>query len=106
MRSAKVYYKDEAAGVLTQHDDGSFSFRYDDLWFFSDDKKAISINFTKEKQNYESPFLFPFFINMLPEGSNKHLVCKHHKIDKDDYFSLLLITAYTDTIGAVTIKKI
>jgi hypothetical protein len=30
MRKAKILYKDEEAGVLTQHDDGSFTFNYND----------------------------------------------------------------------------
>jgi serine/threonine-protein kinase HipA len=33
MRSATVLYKDAAAGLLSQLDDGSFVFRYDDDWF-------------------------------------------------------------------------
>jgi HipA-like protein len=32
MRKAKVLFKNEEAGILTQHDDGSFSFRYHDDW--------------------------------------------------------------------------
>ena len=49
--------------------------------------------------------LFPFFYNMLPEGSNKQAVCKHNRIDSDDYFGLLMITAATDSIGAVRVIK-
>lgn len=32
MRTAEVLFKDEAAGTLNQHDDGSFSFAYDPSW--------------------------------------------------------------------------
>jgi len=32
MRQAKILYKGDVAGVLVQHDDGSFTFRYGDLW--------------------------------------------------------------------------
>ena len=49
--------------------------------------------------------LFPSFINMLPEGFNKHLICQSLKIDEDDYFGLLLTVAEYDTIGAVTVKR-
>ena len=28
MRNAKIFYKDEEACTLTQHDDGSFTFHY------------------------------------------------------------------------------
>jgi serine/threonine-protein kinase HipA len=69
-------------------------------------KPPISLTLPKSNTKYESDYLFPFFYNMLPEGTNKQVVCKHMRIDNNDYFSLLLITARYDTIGAVTIKKI
>ena len=106
MRIAKVLYKGEEAGVLTQYDDGSFSFRYNDNWIVDDSKAAISLSFPKSKQEYTAPYLFPFFFNMLPEGSNKQAVCQTMRIDEDDYFGLLLTTAKYDTIGAVRILKI
>jgi serine/threonine-protein kinase HipA len=55
---------------------------------------------------YHSKHLFPFFYNMLPEGSNKQVVCRFWRIDEDDYFGLLLTTAKNDTIGAVTVSTI
>ena len=42
---------------------------------------------------------------MLPEGANKAIQCKILKIDEEDAFGLLLATAHTDTIGAITVKK-
>jgi len=106
MRQAEIYFKDEEAGLLTQLDDGSFTFRYHDQWMSDNRKPPISLTLPKNKQKYYSDYLFPFFYNMLPEGTNKQVVCKHMRIDKDDYFSLLLSTARYDTIGAVTVKKI
>lgn len=106
MRQAEVYYKGEAAGLLTQLDDGSFTYRYHDEWMSDSGKPAISLTLPKTKQEYQANYLFPFFYNMLPEGTNKQVVCKHMRIDKDDYFSLLISTARYDTIGAVTVKKI
>ena len=105
MRVAKVLFKDEEAGMLTQFDDGSFSFRYNDNWMVSENKAAISLTMPKYLQEYRSEFPFPFFFNMLPEGSNKQVVCRTMKIDEDDYFGLLLTTAKYDTIGAVRILK-
>jgi HipA-like protein len=43
---------------------------------------------------------------MLPEGSNKQVACKLNKIDKDDYFGLLLTTTKFDNIGAIRVIKI
>ncbi|MDX5477980.1 MAG: HipA N-terminal domain-containing protein [Cyclobacteriaceae bacterium] len=106
MRNAKVLFKNEEAGILTQHDDGSFSFRYHDTWVADENKQSISLTLPKTEREFHSKFLFPFFFNMLPEGSNKHVVCKLNRIDTEDHFGLLMATAKYDTIGAVTIIKI
>ncbi len=106
MRKAEIYYKKEAAGLLKQLDDGSFIFRYHDQWFESKDKPAISLTLPKVQQEYESQYLFPFFYNMLPEGSNKQNICFDLRIDPKDFFGLLLNTAKYDTIGAIQAKKI
>lgn len=106
MRKAKILFRDEQAGVLTQHDDGSFTFVYDDAWISNSNKPDVSLTLAKNKKTFHSKFLFPFFYNMLPEGSNKQVVCKHNRIDHDDYFGLLMTTAKNDSIGAVRIVKI
>ena len=106
MRQANILFKEEEAGLLTQHDDGSFTFRYHDAWFLNNNKPSISLTLPKTQQEFHSKYLFPFFFNMLPEGSNKQVVCKHMRIDSDDYFGLLLTTAKNDSIGAVRVIKI
>ena len=106
MRQAKVFFKEEEAGLLTQLDDGHFTFRYHDAWMTDSRKSGISLSFPKTEQVYSSEFLFPFFWNMLPEGSNKQVMCKFHRIDQDDYFGLLMTSAKNDTIGAVRVVKI
>ena len=105
MRKAEVLYKKEVAGILTQLDDGSFIYKYVDTWFQAINKPSISLTLPKNKQEYRSEFLFPFFYNMLPEGSNKQVVCFEMKIDNDDLFGLLLVTAESDTIGAIQVRK-
>ncbi len=106
MRKAKILYKDEEAGILTQYDDGSFTFCYNDIWMGDNNKPGISLTFPKNRKEFRSEFLFPFFYNMLPEGSNKQVVCKLNRIDQTDYFGLLMTTAKYDSIGAVTVIKI
>lgn len=106
MRQVRVLFKGEEAGLLTQHDNGSFIYRYHDQWMANSSKPPISITLPKNKQEYQSDYFFPFFFNMLPEGTNKQVVCKYMRIDENDYFSLLLNTAGFDTIGAVTVKRI
>jgi len=103
MREAKILFKDEETGILTQHDDGSFTFRYHDVWIVDKTKPGISLTLPKNVQPFHSEFLFPFFYNMLPEGSNKQVACKLNRIDTDDYFGLLMTTAKDDSIGAVRV---
>jgi len=106
MRKANILFKDEEAGVLTQHDDGSFTFSYNDTWVADNNKPGISLTLPKTVEEFHSKFLFPFFYNMLPEGSNKQVVCRFNKIDQSDYFGLLMTTAKYDSIGAVRVIKI
>jgi HipA-like protein len=106
MRQAKILYKNSEAGILTQLDDGSFTFRYHESWLTDKDKPGISLTLPKTEQEYHSEYLFSFFYNMLPEGSNKQVVCKHNRIDPNDYYGLLVTIAQNDTIGAVRVLKI
>lgn len=106
MRVAKVLYKNEEAGMLKQYEDGSFEFYYLESWVKDPTKPAISLTLPKTNEPYHSPYLFPFFYNMLPEGSNKQTVCFKLRIDDDDYFGILMATAKTDSIGAVRVVKV
>jgi len=106
MREAKILFKEEEAGVLTQHDDGSFTFLYQDAWMTDNTKPGISLTLPKKEQSYHSKFLFPFFYNMLPEGFNKQAICKLNRIDNNDSFGLLMTIANDDSIGAVRVVKI
>lgn len=103
MRKAKILYKDEDAAMLIQHDDGSFTFRYNEAWLADNAKPGISLTLPKMEKEFHSGFLFPFFYNMLPEGSNKQVVCKLNRIDPADDFGLLMNTAKNDSIGAVRV---
>lgn len=106
MRQATIFYKEKKAGTLTQHDDGSFSFRYLDDWLADPKNPSISLTLPRSTPEYHSDYLFPFFYNMLPEGTNRQIVCKTNRLDSDDYFGILLNTARFDTVGAVTVRKI
>ncbi len=106
MRQAKIFFKDKEAGILTQNDDGSFTFRYHTEWLNDNDKPSISLTFPKKNQEFQSNSLFPFFYHLLPEGSNRQIVCQYNRIDEDDDFGLLMTTAKYDNIGAVNVIKI
>ena len=105
MRTGQVYFKNQLAGVLSQMDNGTFNFSYNEKWFNDRSKSAISLTFPKTKMEFQSSTLFPFFFNLIPEGVNKRLICSKKRIDLDDYFGILLEVAGGDTIGAVKIIK-
>ncbi|BFK46669.1 HipA N-terminal domain-containing protein [Alistipes sp. i18-0019-D1] len=106
MRQAEIYSNGILAGVLTETDQGQYRFRYDDAFLGDERQTAISLSFPKSGREFVSDTLFPFFYNMLAEGANKAYQCRTLKIDENDAFGLLLATAHTDTIGAITVKKI
>lgn len=106
MRSAYVLYKGELAGTLTQNNNGSFHFEYAENWLSDTSKPPISLTLPKREKDFFSDSLFPFFYHLLPEGTNKRMVCRTFKIDEDDAFGILLHTSKFDTIGAITLEKI
>jgi len=106
MRKAEVYRNGVLAGILTENDDKKYSFRYEDDYFANKNNPAVSLTLPKNRQEYTSDFLFPFFFNMLSEGVNRQLQSVQLKIDENDDFGLLLATSNKDTIGTITVKSI
>ena len=106
MRRAQVFSNGVLAGMLTETDSGKYIFCYDDSFLIDEKQTAISLSFPKSQREFTSETFFPFFFNMLSEGTNKAIQCQTLKIDENDAFGLLLATAHTDTIGAIIVKKI
>jgi len=103
MRIADVYVNKVRAGQLTEENNRSYLFRYDDMYFNDRSLPAISLTLPKTKQEYHSEILFPFFFNLLSEGVNRQLQLQYFKIDENDHFSLLLAATKYDAIGPVRI---
>ena len=106
MRKAEVYRNGVLAGILTEADDRTFEFQYISVYFNDNSEPAISLTLPKDRLAFFSEYLFPVFYNMLSEGANRIVQSRQLKIDKNDFFGLLLATAQYDTIGAITIKPI
>ena len=104
MRSAEVYRSGIFAGILTKIDSRTYEFTYDSVYFSDQSKPPISLTLPKNQLVHTSEYLFPCFYNMLSEGTNREIQTRQLKIDKLDFFGLLLATAQYDTIGAITIK--
>lgn len=106
MRQGKVLYNYITAGTITETEEGDYIFHYDDNYFFNAAYPPVSVTLSKKKQQHRSPFLFPFFFNMISEGVNRKLQSRMLKLDEDDHFGLLLKTASHETIGAITVEEI
>ena len=106
MRKASIYAKGIPAGVLEETPDKEYVFRYDDSYFADSSKPGISLTLPKTQQEYRSPYLFPFFFNMLSEGSNRIAQARLLRIDEKDHFGILLATAQNDVTGAITVKPV
>ena len=90
------------AGLLCEEDRSHYTFRY--LAGYAG--RPVCLAMPVREATYESRYLFPFFANMLSEGANRKIQSQLLHIDEDDDFGILLATAQTDTIGAVTVKPL
>jgi len=99
-----VYDSNVLAGVLG-FDGQNYSFVYDNAFLENSFSRAISLTLPKQQEPFLSPYLHPFFANLLAEGNLKTIQCKKLKIDEEDDFTRLLKTATDDTIGTITIRE-
>ncbi len=106
MRKAAVYLNDVLAGELTELSRSEYLFRYTDGYFADATRPAICLTLPKTQQEYRSVYLFPFFFNLLSEGSNRITQARLLHVDEKDHFGILLATAQCDVVGAVTVKPI
>lgn len=105
MRRCKVYVNKVFAGILSENDSGKYSFKYDKD-YLKDANPPVCIAMPTDRELYTSDTLFPFFFNLLSEGSNRRFQIKLHHLEENDDFGLLLKTATYDTVGAVTVEEI
>ena len=106
MRQLAVYGDDLRAGVLIEKTPGKgYEFAYDEQ-FLTSGELPISITLPKRNEPYTSETLFPFFTNMLPEGTNRKVICRDNHLDEKDFFGLLVVMAGVDTIGNVGLRRI
>lgn len=97
-------YNGTPAGILEKTSKG-YTFSYNEAYVQAGGR-PVSITMPFSNNPYESKNLFPVFINLLSEGSNKKMQCRLLKIAEDDYFSLLLATANKETIGPLTVEPL
>ncbi len=102
MRKADVYLFGRRSGMLTEDDNGAFSFQYDALYLQDPFAVAISSTIPLRNEAYVSDVLFPFFDGLIPEGWLLDIAERNWKLDGRDRMGLLLACC-SSTIGAASI---
>lgn len=105
MRQAKIFYKDVLAGILTETNDGEYTFKYDGDYINDYPDQFISFNLKVSDAIYKDNRLFPFFEGLIPEGWLLEIASNNWKINQNDRMGLLLACCQ-DCIGAVSVKPI
>ena len=103
---AGVYNNGILAGILEKQLDGTYSFEYVEVYLQNDKNPSISLTLPRSIIKHQSEKLFAFFFGLLSEGVNKNIQCRLLKIDENDHFGRLLLTAQEDNIGSITVKPL
>ena len=105
MRTVDVYLGNRLAGRLTERGLDVYEFVYTAHYLADSETPAIALSLPKREEPYRSNRIFPFFTNLLPEGSNRKAMCATFKVDDNDYFGMLEMICGMDCIGNVTLRK-
>ena len=101
MRSARIFFENDLAGLLTESEDGKvFRFKYGPGY----NGPPISLTMPVRNEIYLFDEFPPFFDGLLPEGFQLEALLRQKKLDRNDKFGQLLIIGL-DTVGAVTVKE-
>lgn len=105
MRKAQIFYKDTLAGILTETDDGEYTFQYENEYVKNHPKQFITFTMPVSEQLYKDKRLFPFFEGLIPEGWLLDIASKSWKVNANDRMGLLLVCC-ENCIGAVKVKSL
>lgn len=102
MREARVYQKNQPAGVLRElRANQSYEFAYDPGY----QGRAVSQTMPVREQPYQFEEFPPFFEGLLPEGYQLEALLRLAKLDRSDLFGQLLQVG-GDLVGSVTVKPL
>ena len=90
MRKASIFYDEIFAGILTETDEGEYTFEYDVDYIVHYPKQFITFSMPVMANVYKANRLFPFFEGLIPEGWLLDIASKNWKINPNDRMGLLL----------------
>lgn len=105
MREAKIFYKEDLAGHLTETDDGEYIFQYTTDYVERYPGQFLTFTMPVESKQYRDNRLFPFFEGLIPEGWLLDIATKNWKLNPNDRMGLLLACCQ-NCIGAVSVIPI
>jgi serine/threonine-protein kinase HipA len=105
MRRGEIYYDDVPAGILTETDDGEYTFTYHDAYIEKHPDQFLTFSMPVTKTVYRDKRLFSFFDGLIPEGWLLDIASKSWKINLNDRMGLLLACCQ-NCIGAVSVNPI
>lgn len=105
MRQARIFYDNEFCGLLTETNDGDFTFKYNDNYVNEYPEQFITFTMPVRKDEYKEKRLFPFFEGLIPEGWLLDIASKSWKINRNDRMGLLLACC-KNCIGAVSVEPV
>ena len=101
MRKARVYNFGLYSGELIELEKRKkYQFKYSDDYNGS----PISLTLPTKQRDYLFDEFPPFFEGLLPEGIQLDALLRQTKIDRNDFFSILIITG-KDLVGSVTVEE-
>lgn len=86
-QTLNVYFQQQTVGTLRFNE--RFSFQYNPAWLSNKEAFAISIALPLRQEEFIDPSSHHFFINLLPEGNLRTLVCRRLGISVDNDYELL-----------------
>lgn len=105
MRQAKIFYDTIFCGILTETNDGDFTFQYNTDYVKNHPSQFITFTMPVQEHLYSDNRLFPFFEGLIPEGWLLDIASKSWKINTNDRMGLLLACCQ-NCIGAVSVEPI
>lgn len=105
MRQGKVFYKDIFAGIVSETDDGEYTFAYEPSYIEQYPTQFLTFSMPVKDNIYRDRRLFPFFEGLIPEGWLLDIASDNWKINKNDRMGLLLACC-KNCIGAVSVEPL
>jgi len=105
MRQGIIKYNRIKAGILTENDNGEYTFLYNEVYVKNYPNQFITFNMPVSPRPYGSKRLFTFFDGLIPEGWLLNIAAESWRINKNDRMGLLLACCQ-NAIGAVSVHPL